>query len=96
MRPALEIDNFPEMTEAEEAQANKDQIMSCDKNYIDSSDFICYYASCMKSDLLDELVELIKCQALSHNDSLHRSNKVSISAKAIDQMAEAVYNDHRL
>ena len=90
----------PDMSDAEIAKVERDQIMKCDEDYSDDLDFICNYMSALSEDMRSELAGLIKQRAVlignGKKDNHHFLMLASFGDRMIEAMGEQVYNEHRL
>ena len=88
----------PDMSDAEIAQAERDQIMMFDADYVDALDTICNTMPALSNDLRDEFVTLIKMAAAGSGlgEATMMALKGSFGVRMIDAIGKQVRNEHRL
>jgi len=87
---------MPDLSDAEVAELDREQIMICTGLYCDNLEFICHFLPTVGDDILDELANLIKKRALGESGKFYEAKLFSVADRALDKMGEEVYNAHRI
>ena len=85
-----------DMTDAEIEAANEYAIRNCHNHYDDNKDLLIEAISTLENHIVDDLVDLLKDNALSDYEKFNQCALNRVIEKAFDKMGSWLFNTHSI